>query len=193
MIQLYFIRHGETDANKAYTQGGSFNETGSGTNISLNEIGKLQAQALSLTISPDVVFSSPLIRVKETAEIFCSNHGLKCPDIIYDDRLIEYSKGKFEGVEFAEISKQMGLDVKDTCLSCTYDFSQYGGDSAETIKAHVISFLEMIKNKYQDKTVLCFSSAGVIRMMYFVLMEEKNPGIAKSLRVKNTSIHHFTL
>ncbi len=103
MIQLYFIRHGETDVNKAYSQGESFSEASGGADIPMNEVGKSQARALSLSITPDVVFASPLIRVKETAEIFCINHNLPCSDIVYDDRLIEYSKGKFDGIEFTEI------------------------------------------------------------------------------------------
>ncbi len=87
----------------------------------------------------------------------------------------------------------MGIDVKQTCLDCTYDFSQYGGDSAVTIKSHVISFIKDIKQNYQDKTVLCFSSAGVIRMAYHVLLEAQAPGIAQHLFIKNISVHHFVL
>jgi broad specificity phosphatase PhoE len=190
---IYFIRHGETDENKAYSTGTSFKKAASGTNIFLNETGKQQADFLNLNIRPDIIFSSPLFRVKETAEIYYKNHITNNMEIMYDDRLTEYSKGKFDGIDFEEISRETRSNVKEQALLCTYDFSDFGGDSAEVIKKRVSSFLEEIKMKHHGKTIFCFTSGGIIRMIYHHFFNEQSPGMTKWLEIQNASVHHFII
>ena len=72
---IYFVRHGQTDWNKlGRIQGHSDTE--------LNEEGKNQAQIVKEKLNGikfDKVFSSPLKRAKETAQIICNQ------EIIFDD------------------------------------------------------------------------------------------------------------
>ena len=78
------------------------------TDIPLNSKGREQALEIgeSLSIdSIDTIFSSPLIRAKETAEII-SNHL----DLSYsiDERLREIDMGIFQGVEKSVIYSKQG-------------------------------------------------------------------------------------
>ena len=82
MLNVYIVRHGQTDTNKTLAINGS------GTNLPLNETGIKQAEALrdSFDINKiDYVYASPLTRAKQTAEILNQNKH----NIIYDDRLKE--------------------------------------------------------------------------------------------------------
>ena len=86
------MRHGKTDWNLRHKLQGR-------TDIPLNEEGKIIAKNVAIAcanINFDLCYSSPLIRAKETAEIFLS--GRQIP-IITDDRLIEMSFGIYEGME----------------------------------------------------------------------------------------------
>ena len=89
---LYVIRHGLTDWNKEYKLQGQ-------TDIPLNEEGRKMAEEASKEfkgLNFDVVFSSPLKRARETAQILVGD--LDIP-IIYDDRLKEMNFGIYEGTQ----------------------------------------------------------------------------------------------
>ena len=89
---LYIIRHGKTDWNVWHKLQGR-------TDIPLNEEGRQMAEAAReeyRDVHFDICFCSPLIRAKETAEIFLRSRNIP---IITDDRLMEMSFGCFEGIE----------------------------------------------------------------------------------------------
>ena len=89
---LYIIRHGKTDWNVRHKMQGR-------TDIPLNEEGRQMAEAAReeyRDVHFDICFCSPLIRARETAEILL--RGRDVP-IVTDNRLMEMSFGRFEGIE----------------------------------------------------------------------------------------------
>ena len=90
-MELYLIRHGETDYNKERKIQGS-------CDIPLNEYGRELARetAEGLKDIPfDVIFTSPLCRARETAEWIA--RGRQIP--VYEDkRLQEICFGEYEGL-----------------------------------------------------------------------------------------------
>lgn len=95
-VELFIIRHGETDWNVQGLLQGK-------TDIELNKNGK-QAAWLSKeglrTIQFDVVYSSPLKRAMETAQIITERD-----DIIIDERLEEMDFGSAEGHDCKDPAK----------------------------------------------------------------------------------------
>ena len=94
-MELYIIRHGETDWNKEKRlQGRSDTE--------LNEYGielaEITGEALK-DVHFDCIYSSPLKRAYKTAEIIRGQRNL---EIITDERLREISFGVVEGVPMSE-------------------------------------------------------------------------------------------
>jgi probable phosphoglycerate mutase len=94
-MELYIIRHGETDWNKEKRlQGRSDTE--------LNEYGielaEITGEALK-DVHFDCIYSSPLKRAVKTAQIIKRDRDL---EIITDDRLREISFGVVEGVPMSE-------------------------------------------------------------------------------------------
>lgn len=89
---LYIIRHGKTDWNERHKIQGR-------TDIPLNDEGRAMAEEAReeyKDVNFDVVFCSPLVRAKETAEILLKGRNLP---INIDDRLMEMSFGEYEGIE----------------------------------------------------------------------------------------------
>lgn len=96
-MNIFVIRHGETDWNKQFRLQGR-------TNIPLNDDGRAQARKTAeglkeMGITFDAVYTSPLIRAVETAEILS---GFPSDKIKKDDRIIELSFGKAEGTTPSE-------------------------------------------------------------------------------------------
>ncbi len=108
MRTIYFMRHGETDMNRAERMQGH-------TDCPLNDTGRAQAkkaaEALAaLGLKFDAVYSSPLSRAAETAAIVS---GFAPENIHYDARLIEMSFGGYEGRHFREIPQEVWRFLAD--------------------------------------------------------------------------------
>ena len=101
---IYIIRHGQTELNqKKVLQGRS--------DFPLNAKGVEQAKdaaALLVGIDFDIVYSSPLIRAVNTAEIVTSGHP-----VLIDERLIEMDYGPYEGMDLAHPAPEVMHFFKD--------------------------------------------------------------------------------
>jgi len=89
---LYIMRHGKTDWNARHKIQGR-------TDIPLNDEGRQMAEKAAdeyRDIHFDICFCSPLVRAKETAEIFLRGRDIP---IVTDDRLMEMCFGEYEGLE----------------------------------------------------------------------------------------------
>ncbi len=89
---LYIMRHGKTDWNARHKMQGR-------TDIPLNDEGRQMAEKAAdeyRDIHFDICFCSPLVRAKETAEIFLRGRDIP---IVTDDRLMEMCFGEYEGLE----------------------------------------------------------------------------------------------
>lgn len=104
-MEIYIVRHGETLWNRDKRLQGS-------TNIELSDYGRELAiktgEALSDT-RIDKIFSSPLIRAYETAELIRNNRDI---EIITDERIKELGFGNFEGQNFSELIADDSLTFK---------------------------------------------------------------------------------
>jgi broad specificity phosphatase PhoE len=92
---LYYLRHGESEFNR----GGRWSGQG---NPQLTPVGISQAKqagfdAKQAGIRFDVIYSSPLDRARQTAELFCQEIDFPIKEIKLDKQLIERSYGKLEG------------------------------------------------------------------------------------------------
>ena len=97
-MKIYFVRHGETLWNKEKKIQGQ-------SDIPLNEYGielaKITADAMK-NISFDVVYTSPLLRAKETAMILIKDRNL---DIFEDEQRnnLQYHFRKFEYIRYSSL------------------------------------------------------------------------------------------
>ena len=155
------------------------------TDIALNEEGRAQCQELLQKLDPDfeIIFSSPLKRARETAQVLAEHFGKK---VITADELAERDFGSLSGKTWDEIHEATGIDMKTITKAEKYDFRPYGGESAEQVKERIVKFLEDLKTQpYSNVVVACHG--GVISMMHHLFPKDEISSIT------NTSIHVFEL
>lgn len=159
-MKIYFVRHGETIWNKEKKIQGR-------SDIPLNEYGKelgmITADALK-DIPFDIVYSSPLIRAKETAEILVKDRNL----VIHEDnRLLEMSFGEGEGESLPEIHAHPEMKLHNFIHNPGEYTPPAGGETFEELYDRCKNFMEEIiipaEKKYD--TMLIVGHGALIRGM----------------------------
>lgn len=159
MIKVLYVRHGQTDYNKKMLIQGSID-------IPLNEVGINEASSLHLKLlntEIDYIFSSPLKRALQTAEIIKGKRNIP---LLIDSRLKEENYGDYEG--------KTRIDNPDYEKQRRSIFKRYPhGESYLDVYARISSFFEDIKKDYQNKTILIVAHGGMSRVVncYFKDME----------------------
>ncbi|MCG6885084.1 MAG: histidine phosphatase family protein [Silicimonas sp.] len=102
-VRVFLFRHGETVWNAQGRRQGHLDSplTEKGRQQAINNARRLERhRPLGESV---VMFSSPLGRARQTAEILVGEIGLSCQDIIFEPRLMECSFGLWEGLTTSEI------------------------------------------------------------------------------------------
>ncbi|MEN6390961.1 MAG: alpha-ribazole phosphatase [Syntrophomonas sp.] len=185
---IIMVRHGQTDWNfeKRY-QGHQ--------DIPLNETGRQQARDLALMLlheSIEAIYSSDLVRARETAEIIAAPHSLS---INLDSRLREMSFGLWEGQTFTEIFRDYPNEF-DEWFRHTSDFVVPGGESVNLLLERFQAFLKDVSYRHRG-TVLLLTHGGVIRSFLFSILGQDprelwkdglEPGFMVRLRIEGNDI-----
>lgn len=103
--RLVFARHGRTGHNLAGRLQGS-------SDMAIGQAGAADAVIIAANLPPDsrgTVYTSPLLRAKQTAEIIARQLSLEAP-VVLDD-LREYAFGEWEGQTHAELASLSGHDA----------------------------------------------------------------------------------
>lgn len=141
-MQLYFVRHGESVANLL----GEFSNRG--IKHPLTEKGKRQALALASKLKDKKIialYSSPLLRAKQTSEILAQTFNL---EINITDSLREFDVGIYEGTAdpqgWEEYRKVVGawLWEKDR------DRRLPAGESFQDLLDRFVPFMEELATKF---------------------------------------------
>lgn len=148
-MNIYVIRHGETDWNK---KGIMLTLE----DLPLNENGIKQANRAKEIVDNldyDLVISSPLKRTMQTATIINEKNN---KEIIVDKRIIERNAGSLSGKSVSdEIFKNYWNVEKNT--------KYHGVETLQELFERVYSFLEDIKEEYAGKNILIVTHNGVCR------------------------------
>ena len=160
MTYLYLIRHGETMLNKKGVYYGL-------TDCELNSKGINQCLELkNLQKEFDVVISSPLKRAVKTAEIIS---GLDKKDIVIDKELREINFGKWEGLDYKEISNL----YKKEWTEWINKWKTKAPPEGESFINHfnrVNNAISNILNVYKGKKIMIVSHQGCLRIITSILI-----------------------
>lgn len=156
--KIYCFRHGQTDWNKLHKI------QGCEVDNPLNETGKKQASNIS-KISLGAVYSSPMIRAQQTAEIYNEKLDL---DIQVDDGFKEIDFGNWTGKTWLEVEKEYGVEMVNQFKSVDDmydDFCIPGGDvKMESVNRFINTMKKAGKESLADKIGI-FAHG---RMLYFI-------------------------
>ncbi|CAM3248423.1 histidine phosphatase family protein [Filibacter tadaridae] len=169
MTTFGFVRHGVTAWNKEGRAQGS-------SDIPLDDEGIEMAERVARRLADeqwDVIYTSPLLRAKRTAEIIAE----KKTDIklVEDKRLRESGGGLIEGTTENERVAKWGYAWRKL---------EMGFEPNEDIISRGMGFIEEMKEAYPGKRVLVVSHGGFIGR----LIKELVPIADFSMDLENTSV-----
>jgi len=164
-MKIYLIRHGETDWNKKLKIQGQ-------ADIPLNQTGRMQAEIAAKYLDGiqfDAVFSSPLLRARETAKIIIKDR--KIPFYI-DDRLKEISYGIREGQSLRLIHAFPFLRLHAYFKKPESYIPPKGGETIRELKDRCRSFLDerIVPMEEIYNNVLISGHGALIRAMISVVV-----------------------
>ena len=157
MTKLYFIRHGESEANREKRFAGNYD-------VDLTELGYRQAAHIPSAFAGvhiDAIFASDLKRAYQTAVPLAESRGM---EIIKAPDFRELHAGAWEGALFDEIMKKhsAAYAVWKTDIGravCT------DGESVAHLADRVLAAAEKIAQEYDGKTVVIATHATPIRTL----------------------------
>lgn len=157
-MRLLLIRHGRTEFTGRYC--------GSGSNPPLSEAGLREVKRLKrlLPFSPDVVFSSDLLRASQTAELLFNGKR-----IVYTPLLRELHFGEWEGRSHEELKcdKEYRRWLKEP-----FGRSPPRGEDPASFIRRVENFIGLLKTEEATR-VGVVSHAGVIKSILSFFEERK--------------------
>lgn len=160
-MKLYIIRHGETDWNKTFRLQGQ-------SDIPLNEYGRELARITSdalKDITFDVIYSSPLSRALETAQIMRRD---RLVDIVTDDRLVEISFGVDEGRN----KDELGEHFSNFFFAPDQFIPSEGGETYEAVCARAADFFrERIEPLRESKKTVLIVAHGTMNKALMLHMK----------------------
>lgn len=156
MTRLLLIRHGESKLHGAERFWGK-------TDIELSERGVWQAGQLRDRLAAekiDAVYSSTLLRARETAEIIASRHKLKP---VHLKEFCECSFGYAEGLTFKEISQKFPALAVELAEGKAVSFP--GGESLEQLDQRVRVGLEKLELDKPELKIAVIAHGGPLRLL----------------------------
>ena len=160
MGKLILVRHGQTEMNAQSLYFGKLNPPLN--DLGINQAYQAKEKLLNIDYDYDIIYSSPLERARQTAEI-CNYLDKK---IIFDTNLEEINFGIFEGLNFKQISEKYPNEVKKMKEDWK-NFNYITGESPNEMFQRAISFL---KNLDFSKNNLIVAHWGIINCIisYFI-------------------------
>lgn len=167
MIELWLVRHGETDWNRNHRLQGW-------VDTPLNGAGRRQARGLAETLAGRTfsgVWSSDLIRAVETAR-------LAFGEPMQDKALRELDFGDIQGLDWHGLSPQ----IRNSLVAFD-DFVAPGGESHAQMEGRVLDFVAGLA----EGSHLVFTHGGVIRMLRRRCGIDEFPGSCEITRLDWTN------
>lgn len=184
-MRVVLLRHGQTDLNKKHLI------QGSSVDHNLAPEGRAFAIKSAANFDPeqfDLVYSSPLKRAQETAQIFIK--GQK--KIILDDRIKERDFGEWDAKNYFEL-KAKHPDAFDRGGHIGPNYLKYAphGESREHLEARVASFLTDLYQQHAEQKILIVCHGTLARMITAYYLTDGDMSMFASL--KNCALVAFNV
>lgn len=188
-MNIYLIRHGETDWNLELKIQGQ-------ADIPLNDTGRQQARSAAQKtagIPVDIAYASPLKRARETAEIFLAGRE-GCP-LLIDPRLKEISYGVREGQSLERIRKCPFLRLHNYFVHPEKYVPPRNGETIRELKARCRSFLdeEVYGCEPRVSSMMIFTHGAFIKAAISIVSQRPDRDFWAGAEAKNCSVTAMTL
>ncbi len=156
---MYFVRHGESEANTRHVisnRESTFHLTTKGRQQTEVLAGKLRG------IPFGVMFSSPVLRARETAEILSTTLGIPYQ---VTEALREYDCGILEEKSDKESWGYHNQYYEDWVLRGQYTSKPEGGECFLDIQNRFVPFIDGLAHGNEDKNILLVGHGGLFTLM----------------------------
>ncbi|MFA7682287.1 MAG: histidine phosphatase family protein, partial [Candidatus Peribacteraceae bacterium] len=157
-VDATFVRHGETDRNKAHIISGQ-------ADVPLNKEGKQQIRELSTQLQSqqfDLIISSDLKRAVESAEILSKE--LKIPYEAQWIELRERNLGEYEGKKKTDVVPEDCPSISNT------NITPKGGETQSQFRERVQQGAAKLLKEYKGKRILVVGHGGVIKVLKMIYL-----------------------
>lgn len=161
MLNIYLLRHGQTEQNlKGFYYGSLDIDI---TNKGIKQIEYIKDKVKDINF--DKIYVSNMKRAMSSAGIILKNKDVPC---IRDKRLNEMNLGIFEGKGYEDIQKEYPVEFK----KWSDDWKNYAPPQGESY----VDFYERVKEffqeilKHEDENILLVTHGGVIRSILTYVM-----------------------
>ena len=154
MTTILLARHGETDWNRDLRFQGHADPP-------LNAAGREQARALAEALAAervDAVYTSPLRRAAETAEIVAARHGLPVTAV---EALREVDVGSWQGFTWADLERRDPEHFRRWLLEQEQGWED--GETYEEMGRRVVPALLALAARHDSAAILAVTHGGPIR------------------------------
>ncbi len=161
---IYLVRHGESEANISKRYCGI-------TDVELSQLGFEQAKEAGKILKDKTIhniFSSPLKRAKNTAEIIADEIGFNKNDIVIEKSLTEVNFGIFENLTWEEIVEQYA-EESQTWVEFKHKYKFPKGEGYDDIILRISDFFDNVP----DNSLIA-THYGVIQslLLYFEIADD---------------------
>jgi|SaaInlV_165m_DNA_2_1040747.scaffolds.fasta_scaffold62198_2 phosphoserine phosphatase len=157
----YIVRHGESENNILEIDVSKI-ENKHLYGLTEKGRGNIEKHAANYN-SFDYIFTSPLRRATETAEIFASH--TKCP-VIIDERLIELNFGDFD------LSAYGASGISEKQMRADKELSQPNGENWRQLEERILNFYREINSKYHQKSILIVTHGVCVEILIENLIKD---------------------
>jgi broad specificity phosphatase PhoE len=157
MTRVYLVRHGTTEWNKEEIFRGR-------VDCKLNETGQAEARALAgyfKDIPVEVIYSSPLSRATETAQVIASAKGLR---VLSDPAFLDMDFGAWQGLPLREV-KEKYSELYRVWRERPQAITFSGGENLAQVRARAWEGLARVVQENPEKTVLIISHRVVNKVL----------------------------
>ena len=158
-MKLYFVRHGESEANTQHVISNRESP------FPLTPKGRQQAETLAEKLKGNpfcTMFSSPVLRARETAEILSAALGIPYQ---VTEALREYDCGILEEKSDEESWGHHNQYYEDWVLRGQYTNKPEGGECFLDIQSRFVPFIENLTQGDGDKNILLVGHGGLFTLM----------------------------
>lgn len=176
---ISIIRHGESEGNKKRVFGEQF---------SLTEKGRKQARWLGSYLAarcPNRLYSSPLPRALETAEIVCQAVRLSKVEVAEPLREIRY--GTFENLAYdLGMQKRPAVFSRDPSTIMTVAYP--GGEKHSDVFARADSWLSSVREDWNKDTSIVIVTHSLVAKMLLTILLRAHDSLFVQLGITNGSV-----
>ena len=170
ITRVVFVRHGESIKNVENRMSSAIDKhplTEKGDKVAHEAGEKLK------DFNVDVIYSSPVLRAKQTAEIIGGSLNM---DVVFDEDIIEISSGEWEEKTINEISDfDERADYLNMSIEDRYKAKRgKTGESWEDVEKRLKRFLDRVQKEHQGKTIVVVSHMGTNTMGMKILKSLTN-------------------